>query len=354
MRRLLVVLVVLALLGAGGYAGWRAIRHHTASTTTTSSAPTTTTTMSPIAPLTGLPDPGGGALTRPAMTVKIENTPEAMPQRGIDQADDIYEEICEGGITRLAAIFNSQVPSVVGPIRSVRRTDHSIVWPLGGLFVYSGGAAYAVRSIDTAPVHTEDETTAGDAMFRDDNGRIAPNNLYGWTAKLFALGGTPVPPAPLFTYRRASASVGGVPVKSFIVGFGAGYTVSYNWNATTSSWNRYQFQAPDKTWNGTWLSPKNVIVMDVQYQGGVGELGSQAVMVGTGTSYVFTDGHEIAGTWQRSSLSQPAKYLNHNGQVIALTPGQTWVELLYVGDPLTVTPVPPAATTTSSPSSTNG
>src|SRR5690348_14900013 len=69
--------------------------------------PTTTTTVFvPTAPLTGLPDPSGAAQSRSALSVKIENTPEARPQSGLDVADVVYEEVVEGGITRFWAIFN--------------------------------------------------------------------------------------------------------------------------------------------------------------------------------------------------------------------------------------------------------
>ncbi|MGA2970591.1 MAG: DUF3048 domain-containing protein, partial [Acidimicrobiales bacterium] len=80
--------------------------------TSTTTVPTTTTTLKPgpVAPLTGLPDPQGLTKHRAALTIKIDNTPEAMPQYGIEDADVVYEEIVEGGITRLAAIFNSQLP----------------------------------------------------------------------------------------------------------------------------------------------------------------------------------------------------------------------------------------------------
>ena len=74
----------------------------------------------------------------------------------------VYEEVVEGGYTRLAAIFNSHDPDRVGPVRSVRKTDQSIVWPIGGIFAYSGGAQYAIDSINTAPVTQLDETRAGD------------------------------------------------------------------------------------------------------------------------------------------------------------------------------------------------
>ena len=117
-----------------------------ADTTTTTSPTTTTTTVvhRRVAALTGLPDPTAVTKRRSALTIKIDNTPEAHPQYGINEADVVYEEIVEGGITRLAAIFNSNLPTKVGPVRSVRRTDREIVFPIGGIFAFSGGAQYAI------------------------------------------------------------------------------------------------------------------------------------------------------------------------------------------------------------------
>ena len=77
--------------------------------------------------------------------MKIENTPEARPQSGLDVADVVYEEVVEGGITRFWAIFNSHAPDHVGPIRSVRRMDPDIVSPLGGVVAYSGGTTTTSR-----------------------------------------------------------------------------------------------------------------------------------------------------------------------------------------------------------------
>src|SRR4051794_9278339 len=130
-----------------------------------------------IAPFTGLPDATRASLKRCAITVKIDNTKNGHPKYGVEQADVVYEEVVEGGITRLAAVFNSHDPDRVGPVRSVRKTDQSLVWPIGGVFVYSGGAPYAIASISTAPVVRLDETRAGPLMFRDHS-RRAPWNLY--------------------------------------------------------------------------------------------------------------------------------------------------------------------------------
>jgi hypothetical protein len=95
------------------------------------------------------------------------------------------------------------------------------------------------------------------------------------------------------------------------------------------------------------LSPRNVIVQDVQYPGGVGEVGAQAQMVGSGRVSVFTDGREVVGTWHRATKQDVTTYLDAKGRPISMTPGQTWVELLYVGDPLSVTRVSVPTTTSS-------
>jgi hypothetical protein len=132
------LVVVVLIAAASAVLVFRGTSTPAVSTTTTVPAP-----QYPTAPLTGLLDQSSLSVKRPALTVKIENTPDALPQWGIDQADVVYEEIVNGGITRLAAIFNSRTPAKVGPVRSVRPTDTQIVWPLGGIFAYSGGAAYA-------------------------------------------------------------------------------------------------------------------------------------------------------------------------------------------------------------------
>ena len=188
-----VVLAVVILATAAACSGKRRSRERPAETTTT------TTTAPVIAALTGAPG-DAASRTRCAVTVKIDNTPDARPQFGLEDADVVYEEVVEGGITRLAAMFNGRAPDKVGPVRSVRKTDQSIVRPVGGVFAYSGGAPYAVASIATAPVVRIDETSAGDLMFRDRS-RRAPHNLYARVDGMYSRCGPKVPPPALFAYR---------------------------------------------------------------------------------------------------------------------------------------------------------
>ena len=336
MRKFLVGVVALVVVVAVGAGVGLATRYRAPS------SPTTTTTSTPtiaIAPLTGLPDPSGLSLTRPALTVKIENTPEALPQWGVESADVVYEEIVNGGITRLAAIFNSHAPTKIGPVRSVRPTDTQVVWPLGGIFAFSGGAAYAIDSILTAPVKLVEESTAGTAMYRDLT-RVAPHNLYAVGPSLFAFGGTPTPPPALFQYRHHGITLGVRPraVSQFAVPFPSIYSVTWTWNPTSLSWDRTLFGQPDVTGTGVRESPKNVIVMYVNYVNGIGTMASYANLQGSGTADVFTNGEEITGTWSRGpSKGDVVTYRDAKGQPILLSPGQTWVELLNTGVSLPIT-----------------
>ena len=86
-------------------------------------------TLSGQWPLTGLPAEGA-APKHPVMVVKIDNTSSSSPQVGLGKADLVTEELVEGGSTRLAVFYYSQVPKSVGPVRSFRATDIGIVQPL--------------------------------------------------------------------------------------------------------------------------------------------------------------------------------------------------------------------------------
>jgi hypothetical protein len=345
------VVVVLAIVGgvlalSGGDSKDKKQAAPTTRATTT--IPTTTTKAPPIAPLTGLVDPSGASLTRPAMSVKVENTPDSRPQAGIDQADVVYEEVVEGNITRFVTIFNSQIPDVIGPVRSVRAEDPDIVWPIGGIFAYSGGAQVNVNAINNAPVNAVDESAAqaNGAMQRNAPGqppRDAPHNLYAIGPKLLELGGNPKPPPPLFQYLANGAPpVTGTYVQSMRVGFLQGYDPTWTWDAASQTWKRTNTQngTPFTVVGGAQIAPTNVVVQFTSYANE-----SEGQTVGQGEVWVFSDGVLRKGTWVRPDKAQPAKYVDANGQPILLRPGKTWVELLPSDAPVDVVEAPPPATT---------
>ena len=303
---------------------------------------TTTTKAPPIAPETGLPDPSGKSQTRSALWVKIENTPQARPQSGLDVADVVYEEVVDGGITRFVVLFQSDAPEEVGPVRSVRPMDANVVWPLGGVFVYSGGVAENVARVNAAPVVAVDENNR-DVLFRV-NSRSAPHNLFARPAAAWALDGKPVPPPPLFRYRAAGEplNASAAPVLAFNVGFGSGYDVDYTWDATRKGWYRSQQGVDFKQVNGVHVAPENVIVQFINYKGGVGRFNAEGEVVGSGEAWIFTDGNLIKGTWSRPTRDNETAFADATGTAIKLTPGRTWVEFAPIGTAVELqTPPPP-------------
>ncbi len=317
--------------------------------TTTTAAATTTTSPAPVAPLTGLDDPGGQSLTRPAVSVKVENTSFARPQAGLDQADVVYEEVVESGITRLVAMFNSQVPDVIGPVRSVRAMDPDIIWPLGGIFAFSGGTSGNIDAATAAPVTIVTENNE-DVLVRNAPGqpaREAPHNLYALGPQLFAVGAKPVPSPALFQYFAKGAPPAQAPgVISMHVGFAATYDPTYVWDAASGTWKRSMNGEPHTASNGNQLAPTNVVVQFTDYPEE-----SDGQTVGQGDVWVFSDGTVRMGRWTRPDHNQPARYVDAAGQPILLRPGPTWVELLPNGSavdveyaPVPVTTAPPATT----------
>ena len=314
---------------------------------------TTTTIPIPTAPFTGLPDPTGVSLTRSSVAVKIENTPEARPQSGLDVADVVYEEVVDGGITRFWAVFNSNAPENIGPVRSVRAMDPQIVTPLGGVVAYSGGTEPNVAAIRATGLVWVDENNAGDAFFREPT-RNAPHNLYARSALLWQRGGQPVPPVPLFGYidTENDQAFTGEAVTSFHANYELGYDVSYVWDATVGGWMRFQrtnepflsAAIPAVQVNAT-----NVIVQFVPYAGfGEGNL------IGTGEAWVFSNGQLVRGTWAKPFIGSITEYKDAAGAPILLTPGRTWVELVPIGKTvdLVVPPPPPPPPPTVAPTTT--
>ncbi|HEV7887212.1 MAG TPA: DUF3048 domain-containing protein, partial [Acidimicrobiales bacterium] len=161
---MLVPLLVLAACGGGKKAA-------TTTTTSTTAASTTTTAGTGFpagaAPLTGLPAKPE-LLGRAALVVKIDNAPKARPQKGLLQADVVIEEKVEDGVTRFFTIFQSQDADPVGPVRSARTTDITLVTPLNRpLFSYSGTNATFQKLISAAPLVDVGHNAASGEYRRD-------------------------------------------------------------------------------------------------------------------------------------------------------------------------------------------
>ncbi len=115
-------------------------------------------------PLTGVAT--AEVAPRPAVAVKIENTSAARPQSGLESADVVWETIVEFDVSRLVAVFHSQMPDEIGPVRSVRPMDIPIINPLHGLFVFSGGQAGILALVRDSTAQPLSHDAGVDGLYR--------------------------------------------------------------------------------------------------------------------------------------------------------------------------------------------
>ena len=86
------------------------------------------------------------SLSRP-VAVMINNHPLARPQSGLSQADIVYEFITEGNVTRLLAIFQSELPEQIGPVRSARDYFIHMAKGLDAFYVAHGYSPDALAAV---------------------------------------------------------------------------------------------------------------------------------------------------------------------------------------------------------------
>ncbi len=283
-------------------------------------------------PLTGLV---GAVPNRPAAIVKIDNSPSARPQSGLNAADIVIEEEVEGGVTRFAAVFHS-TSSTVGPVRSARTTDIGIINSFGSPLLMYSGANEVTEGLIRAQPTVQNRNAGTSSGYWRSSGRRAPSNLYTDTADHWA-SASAGPPAPQFSYRARGAGVDpGHPTAVAADRLSVGYRASpagWSWNG--SAWLRSQGGTAHLTSSGEQVSAANVVVIEAREvrTGMVDSTGSNVpefVFVGAGDVTVFTDGKRIEGRWNRPSLAV-APTLMSGGSVITLTPGRTWIELVGEG-----------------------
>jgi hypothetical protein len=302
----------------------------------TTAAPTTTAPAPPpFAPLTGLLV--SSVNNRPALSIKVDNSPPALPQTGLDKADLVTDELVEGGLTRLMATFQSQDAPAVGPIRSARPVDAAMLRELGGgIFAYSGAAEGEIAPVKADSTATLISADNGVSAFHQVPDRRAPYATYASTADLYAAGtfaGAPqVPPKPLFAYNTEAPATAPPAVHASLP-MSPLSSAAWDWDPASGTYARSQNGAPDVLAGGPRISTTNVVVLSVAIGptgifDAAGNEDPLVIATGSGPCWVLRDGKVVAGTWQRPAITDTLRLVDATGAVIPLKPGQTWMELL--------------------------
>jgi len=135
-----------------------------------------------IAPLTG--EPSDHEIKDRIIGVMINNHAKARPQSGLHQADIVYELLTEGMITRFVAFYQSHLPEVIGPVRSIRPYFIELMNGFDAIITHAGASeqAYAVLKNSSLP-DLDEIKNAGEAFWRESF-RVPPHNVYTSAEKI--------------------------------------------------------------------------------------------------------------------------------------------------------------------------
>lgn len=272
--------------------------------------------------------PSGRGTDAKVLAVKIDNVAPARPQTGLEQADIVYVEQVEAGLSRLLAVYSSELPPVIGPVRSARETDLELLRQFDRpVLAFSGAQSRLLPAIDRAPLDAVPPSAAPRAYFRGPE-RPAPHNLYLRPERIpYAASGAEAVEA--LGLRFGPAPPGGSSEESRTVRFPSART-TFTWSAERERWLVAMDGSPARTSEGGRLGAATVIVQDVTVRPSAfgdrsGNNTPFTETVGSGTAHVLRDGKAYEARWARPSADADTAFTTPGGERIDLASGPLWI-----------------------------
>jgi len=383
--KLLILGLVLYLLSAGSaYASFSFFRPGLKTTAINNSDKVTT----PTSKYAGLPKTeacplNGKMLTKPQkdlwlkrrpLGIMIENSKVARPQSGLSSADIVYEAIAEGGISRFMAVYYCDETEIVGPVRSARTYYLDWISEYGSLPLYAhvGGAnvpgpADALGQIwryGWENYNDLNQFSIGFPVFWRDYDRLGKDTatehtVYASAPKLWDFAATKrqlmgdwdetfVPWSfkddVAIEDRPAVSSSVTFSLDNSQASYAADYVVNWKYDRDSNSYLRFNAGAEHRDMNtNTQLLAKNVVIqfmaMSVADDGYSEDgHGSHTLYAnkGAGKAKFLIDGKIVDGTWTKKTRTDRTKFFDAKGKEITFNRGQIWIEILPIGQQVTV------------------
>ncbi|WP_241236301.1 DUF3048 domain-containing protein [Brevibacillus marinus] len=269
---------------------------------------------------------------RPIM-VMINNHPKARPQSGLAQADIVYEILAEGEVTRLVAIYQSQQPAVIGPVRSIRPYYIEIGAGFDAVMVHAGGSPEALATLSRSDYAYINEIS-NSAYFWREKFRQVPHNLYTSTQLIEQAmadkGMRLTSELPQFTFLPDGAKLsGGETAQQIDVTFHPLYRVGYTYDAGKGAYLRFTEGEPHlELTTERQLEATNLLVLAARHRVLDSEGRRHVDVTGPGDGYLFQQGTVRKVRWKRSGGVIRAYLDEAMSQEAPLLPGNTWINII--------------------------
>jgi hypothetical protein len=285
------------------------------------------------APLNSISGRTGG--DGPVLVVKIDDTTDAHPQIGLEDADIIYIEQVEGGLTRLAAIFSSKIPQRIGPVRSARISDVELLAQYGHVGLSYSGVQKKMRPvIDSANLVDLGAQNHSSTIYTNDPTRTPPYAMVLRADLLMQFvrdKQLSLDDSKNIGWKFGDAPSGGVPIASVHLSWPAN-SYDAHWSSSDGRWLLDHSHLPDVAASGVRLGPATLIIQKVSitdsiYRDKVGGVTPFSETVGAGTGYILRDGKYFTARWSRPDALSGTTWQTLDGREITFPKGQIWVAL---------------------------
>ena len=269
------------------------------------------------------------------LAVKIDDTNAAHPQIGVEDAEIVYIEQVEAGLTRLAAIYSTVIPQRIGPVRSARISDIDILNQFGRVaFAYSGAQRKLLPVIAAANLEDLGAQRQSPTIYTTDPARRSPFAMVLRADLLMQKikdNNLPVDVAKSVGFVFGDLPKGGKPVQQVMMNWPSA-TYSAQWSENESRWHLSHNGKLNLAESGIVLGPTTLVIQMVkispsEYGDKFGGITPLSETVGTGKAYVLRNGEVFSATWNRPFPDSGTTFSLADGSTMNFAAGQIWVAL---------------------------
>lgn len=286
-----------------------------------------------IAPLTGL-EVESGTNDR-IKSVMVNNHTKARPQSGLSKADLVFEILAEGDITRFLAMYQSEQPEIVGPVRSAREYYFNLADNYGALYVYHGAANFVDKMIQDENIDYINGAMHDDdgVLFERSSDRKAPHNSYLQFSSIkkeakeqrydLEKAYKPLP------FKKKDEDSEGSEASYIKINYSNtvdAYNPEYRYNKSGNMYTRYAGgeQTIEKE-DAISIEVQNVFVIEAEHEVFDDDGRRKIDLESGGTAYLFQQGKMQTLEWEsKNGMIIPVK----NGVDIGFFPGKTWINVI--------------------------
>lgn len=267
--------------------------------------------------------------TNRAISVMVNNHPKARPQTGLSQADIVFEILAEGNITRFLAIFHSEIPEKVGPVRSARPYYFNLADDYGALYVYHGAADFIEDMIQSGGADGLNGMYFDNdkVLFERSTDRVAPHNSYAFfdgvatraEEKGYEL------EAVHESLPFADEEITGEAALDVTLPY-SNYQVRYVYDANEDVYHRYSDGAQTVEYSdNTPIELANVLILETHHQV-MDNAGRREIDLSSGGEALLLQHGKVQNVqWEQiDGRIIPTK----DGEPVPFIPGKTWVNVI--------------------------